>query len=34
VYAGHRYAREFDWPESDDVPFHRELPATIVGSTR
>lgn len=26
VYAGHRYAREFDWPESDAVGFKRELP--------
>ena len=26
VYAGHRYAREFDHPETDDVGFHRELP--------
>jgi len=26
VYAGHRYAREFDRPESDAVGFHRELP--------
>jgi dimethylamine/trimethylamine dehydrogenase len=26
VYAGHRYAREFDWPESDAVSFKRELP--------
>ena len=26
VYAGHRYAREFDWPESDAVAFNRELP--------
>jgi dimethylamine/trimethylamine dehydrogenase len=34
VYAGHRYAREFDWPESDAVPFRRELPATIAGGTR
>jgi hypothetical protein len=25
VYAGHRYARECDEPESDDVPFRREL---------
>jgi dimethylamine/trimethylamine dehydrogenase len=25
VYAGHRYAREFDWPESDAVGFKREL---------
>jgi dimethylamine/trimethylamine dehydrogenase len=26
VYAGHRYAREFDWPQSDAVGFKRELP--------
>jgi dimethylamine/trimethylamine dehydrogenase len=26
VYAGHRYAREFDRPPSDDVGFDRELP--------
>ena len=26
VYAGHRYAREFDWPPSDAVAFDRELP--------
>ena len=25
VYAGHRYAREFDRPRSDEVPFRREL---------
>jgi len=25
VYAGHRYARELDEPESSDVPFRREL---------
>jgi dimethylamine/trimethylamine dehydrogenase len=25
VYAGHRYAREFDRPASDEVPFRREL---------
>lgn len=24
VYAGHRHAREFDWPQSDAVPFRRE----------
>jgi dimethylamine/trimethylamine dehydrogenase len=23
VYAGHRYAREFDWPTSDEVGFQR-----------
>jgi len=27
VYAGHRHAREFDWPESDAVGFGRELPS-------
>jgi dimethylamine/trimethylamine dehydrogenase len=27
VYFGHRYAREFDWPESDAIGFKRELPA-------
>ena len=27
VYAGHRYAREFDWPQSDAVGFERELPS-------
>jgi dimethylamine/trimethylamine dehydrogenase len=27
VYAGHRYAREFDRPPSDDVAFDRELPS-------
>jgi dimethylamine/trimethylamine dehydrogenase len=26
VYAGHRYAREFDWPPSDAAGFRRELP--------
>ena len=26
VYAGHRYAREFDRPPSDDAAFARELP--------
>jgi dimethylamine/trimethylamine dehydrogenase len=26
VYAGHRYAREFDWPPGDEVAFLRELP--------
>jgi dimethylamine/trimethylamine dehydrogenase len=26
VYAGHRYAREFDRPPADDVGFARELP--------
>lgn len=26
VYGGHRYARELDEPESDEVPFRRELP--------
>jgi dimethylamine/trimethylamine dehydrogenase len=27
VYAGHRYAREFDRPPAEDVEFARELPA-------
>jgi dimethylamine/trimethylamine dehydrogenase len=27
VYAGHRYAREFDRPPSEEVGFARELPA-------
>jgi len=27
VYAGHRYAREFDRPLGEDVGFARELPA-------
>jgi dimethylamine/trimethylamine dehydrogenase len=31
VYAGHRHAREFDWPPSDEVGFRRELPATSGG---
>jgi len=31
VYAGHRYAREFDWPQGDAVGFRRELPAATVG---
>lgn len=26
VYAGHRYAREFDRPETDETAFRRELP--------
>jgi dimethylamine/trimethylamine dehydrogenase len=26
VYSGHRYAREFDWPESDAPGFRREFP--------
>jgi hypothetical protein len=26
VYAGHRYAREFDLPEIDQVGFRREMP--------
>jgi dimethylamine/trimethylamine dehydrogenase len=26
VYAGHRYAREFDWPPGDEAAFQRELP--------
>jgi dimethylamine/trimethylamine dehydrogenase len=25
VYAGHRYAREFDWPATDEAAFQREL---------
>jgi dimethylamine/trimethylamine dehydrogenase len=25
VYAGHRYARECDEPESGEIPFRREL---------
>ncbi len=25
VYAGHRYAREFDCPPGDEVAFRREL---------
>jgi dimethylamine/trimethylamine dehydrogenase len=27
VYAGHRHAREFDRPESDEAGFKRELTA-------
>jgi dimethylamine/trimethylamine dehydrogenase len=26
VYSGHRYAREFDWPPTDEPAFQRELP--------
>jgi dimethylamine/trimethylamine dehydrogenase len=26
VYAGHRHAREFDWPPTDEAAFRRELP--------
>jgi dimethylamine/trimethylamine dehydrogenase len=26
VYGGHRYARELGEPQSDAVPFRRELP--------
>jgi dimethylamine/trimethylamine dehydrogenase len=26
VYAGHRHAREFDWPPTDAAAFRRELP--------
>ena len=26
VYAGHRYGREFDLPETDLVGFRREMP--------
>lgn len=33
VYAGHRYAREFDWPDSDAAAFRRELPGVTVGPT-
>jgi dimethylamine/trimethylamine dehydrogenase len=29
VYAGHRYAREFDWPQSDAGAFRRELPPAM-----
>jgi dimethylamine/trimethylamine dehydrogenase len=25
VYAGHRHAREFDWPPTDEAAFRREL---------
>jgi dimethylamine/trimethylamine dehydrogenase len=25
VYAGHRHAREFDWPPTDEAAFQREL---------
>jgi dimethylamine/trimethylamine dehydrogenase len=25
VYSGHRYAREFDWPSTDEAAFQREL---------
>jgi dimethylamine/trimethylamine dehydrogenase len=25
VYGGHRYAREFDWPSTDEAAFQREL---------
>jgi dimethylamine/trimethylamine dehydrogenase len=28
VYAGHRYAREFDKPSAQDVAFARERPET------
>jgi dimethylamine/trimethylamine dehydrogenase len=33
VYAGHRYAREFDRPETDDAGFRRELPTLTTGDT-
>ena len=26
VYAGHRYGREFDFPQIDQVGFRREMP--------
>jgi dimethylamine/trimethylamine dehydrogenase len=26
VYAGHRYAREYDWSPTDAAAFRRELP--------
>jgi dimethylamine/trimethylamine dehydrogenase len=29
VYAGHRYAREFDLPRCDEVAFKRELPGMM-----
>ena len=29
VYAGHRHAREFDCPSTDEVPFQRELTGII-----
>jgi dimethylamine/trimethylamine dehydrogenase len=29
VYAGHRYAREFDSPPNDEAGFRRELPARL-----
>jgi dimethylamine/trimethylamine dehydrogenase len=31
VYAGHRYAREFDWPETDGAGFRREFPNLTSG---
>jgi dimethylamine/trimethylamine dehydrogenase len=31
VYAGHRFAREFQAPPPLDVPFKRELPTTVAG---
>jgi dimethylamine/trimethylamine dehydrogenase len=33
VYAGHRYAREFDRPGGDAASFRRELPGVTVGPT-
>lgn len=30
VYAGHRYAREFDRPPSDAAAFRREMPGALV----
>jgi dimethylamine/trimethylamine dehydrogenase len=29
VYAGHRYAREFDFPDIDQVGFRREMPDAL-----
>lgn len=31
VYAGHRHAREYNWSQSDDPAFLRELPAATSG---
>jgi dimethylamine/trimethylamine dehydrogenase len=31
VYAGHRYAREFDQPETDQIGFRREIPQHFTG---
>jgi dimethylamine/trimethylamine dehydrogenase len=33
VYAGHRYAREFDWPQTDAGAFRRELPPAFADDT-